>query len=355
MFDVFKDKKVLVTGHTGFKGSWLSIWLLKSGADVVGYALDPKSEKDNFVLSNLESEVKDYREDIRDFDKLSKIIKRENPEIIFHLAAQPLVLDSYENPHYTIETNTQGIANILEVFRKSSSAKVLIVITTDKVYQNNEWEWGYREIDRLGGNDPYSASKAAAELIISSYQRSFFQKSEKKLVSVRAGNVIGGGDWSKDRIVPDCVKALERGKKILIRNPQATRPWQHVLEPLSGYLKLGEKLLNGYKQLNGAWNFGPGYSNIVNVEKLVQTIILNYGKGAYTLNKSETSPKESRFLSLDISKAINKLHWHPVLNLNETIEMTIDWYKSYQTNDVYSMCKNQIDTYERLWKLKQKN
>jgi len=352
LFDIYKNKKVLVTGHTGFKGSWLTTWLLKLGAKVTGYALDPIHKKDNFVLCNLDKRINDYREDIRDFKRLLEVIQNEKPEIIFHLAAQPLVLESYEKPHLTIETNTQGTANILEAFRNSDSAKVLIVITTDKVYQNNEWEWGYREIDRLGGNDPYSASKAAAELLISSYQKSFFEQEGKFIVSVRAGNVIGGGDWAENRIVPDCIKAIEKNEKIIVRNPQATRPWQHVLEPLIGYLLLGEKLLQNSADYTGAWNFGPYLSNIVNVENLIKNIIKEYGKGKYIIQKQSYAPVESNFLSLDITKVIKKLKWKPVLNLEETIEFTIDWYKNYPSTNVYEFCKNQIETYSRLWKLR---
>ncbi len=342
----------MVTGHTGFKGSWLTSWLLKLGANVTGYALDPVHVNDNFELCELYNKIKDYREDIRDFKKLTEVIQKEKPEVVFHLAAQPLVLESYRNPHYTIETNTQGTSNILEAFRNSNSAKVLIIITTDKVYQNNEWLWGYRETDRLGGNDPYSASKAAAELLISSYQKSFFEKEKKFIVSVRAGNVIGGGDWAENRIVPDCIKAIEKNENISIRNPNATRPWQHVLEPLSGYLLLGEKLLQNSAEYTGAWNFGPYLSNIISVEDLVKNIIKAYGKGKYALQKQSYTPVEANFLSLDISKAITKLKWKTVLNLEETIEFTIDWYKNYPSTNVYDYCKNQIDKYVKLWKLR---
>jgi len=239
MFSSFKDKKVLVTGHTGFKGSWLSIWLLQLGAKVVGYALDPVSEKGNFAKSGLADKMIDYRHDIRDFNQLHEIVEKEKPDIIFHLAAQPLVLTSFNEPLYTIQTNTLGTANVLEAFRQSNSARVLISITTDKVYRNNEWDWGYRENDRLGGKDPYSGSKAAAEMLIRAYEQSFFNTGDKYIAAVRAGNVIGGGDWSENRIVPDCIKALENDEQITIRNPNATRPWQHVLEPLGGYLYLG--------------------------------------------------------------------------------------------------------------------
>jgi len=346
LFDVYKNKKVLITGHTGFKGSWLTLWLLKLGAKVTGYALNPKTAKDNFVLCDLKNKIKDYREDIRDYKKLYEVFEEEEPEIIFHLAAQPLVLDSYENPLYTIETNTQGTANILEAFRHSNKAKILIIITTDKVYENFEWEWGYRESDQLGGSDPYSASKAASEILISSYQRSFFNEGKKKVVSVRAGNVIGGGDWSENRLIPDCIRALENNEKIIIRNPNSTRPWQHVLEPLGGYLLLGQKLLEESISETGAWNFGPFFSNIITVEELVSEIIDCYGNGEYEIRSNKNAPKESNFLSLDISKASRKLKWKPVLNLEETIKFTIDWYKLYSSSNVFEYSYKQICNYQ---------
>ena len=344
---------MFITGHTGFKGSWLTIWLLKLGAKVIGYALDPKNDKDNFVLAGLGNKIKDYRSDIRDLSKLNEVISKEKPEIIFHLAAQPLVLESYENPHFTIETNTQGTANILEAFRLSTSAKVLIAITTDKVYKNNEWEWGYRENDVLGGNDPYSASKAAAELLIYSYQKSFFGKNNQKLItSVRAGNVIGGGDWSENRIVPDCIKSLENNEKIKIRNPYATRPWQYVLEPLRGYLMLGEKLLQENKDYEGAWNFGPEPASIISVEEMVKKIINMYGKGEFLNSSNKYRLREATCLSLDVTKAKSKLGWTSVLDISQTIRFTIDWYKRYQREDVNAICHDQINQYMKLWKLK---
>jgi len=354
LFEIYQNKKVFITGHTGFKGSWLSLWLLKIGAEIIGYALDPQNEKDNYVLAELEHKIKDFRNDIRDYTKLANVINTEQPEIIFHLAAQPLVLDSYKDPHYTIETNTQGTANIIEAFRNSETVKALIVITTDKVYQNNEREWGYQETDRLGGKDPYSASKAAAELLISSYQKSFFNNNNKLLVSVRAGNVIGGGDWSENRIVPDCIKALERSERIIIRNPHATRPWQHVLEPLGGYLLLGEKLLQNRSEFVGAWNFGPYLSNVINVKELVKKVIIAYGMGEYIIQNNMNSQAEANFLSLDITKAINKLSWKPLLNIDETIDFTIEWYKNYNSTNVFNFCHNQITKYEELWKLRNK-
>ncbi len=355
MFEIYKNKKVLVTGHTGFKGSWLTIWLLNLGAKVIGYALDPQTEKDNFVLSGLKNYIKEYRADIRNKEKLFEVLSKENPDIIFHLAAQPLVLESYNNPLYTIETNTLGTSNILEAFRISKETKVLIVITTDKVYKNKEWDWGYRENDRLGGKDIYSGSKAAAEILIESYRKSFFKNTGKLIASVRAGNVIGGGDWSKDRIVPDCIKAIENGLDIKIRNPEAVRPWQHVLEPLGGYLLLGEYLLNNKCEFAEAWNFGPLVNNFITVEKLVISLIDAYGKGRYRIIEKKDKNKESRFLSLDISKVIKKLKWKPILNFDETINLTVEWYKKYKEENVYDLCIKQINDYMKLWKLKNAN
>lgn len=352
---LYKGKKVLVTGHTGFKGSWLSIWLLQLGAKVVGYALDPASEKSNFVKSGLANIIIDYRNDIRDFKKLHEVIEKEKPDIIFHLAAQPLVLESFKEPLYTIQTNVLGTANVLEAFSQSEKARVLISITTDKVYRNNEWDWGYRENDRLGGKDPYSGSKAAAEMLIRAYEQSFFNTGGKFVAAVRAGNVIGGGDWSANRIVPDCIKALENDEQITIRNPNATRPWQHVLEPLGGYLALGERLLMGKREYQGVWNFGPFYSNVVPVEQLVQAIIEKYGKGRYHIQASDNVHKESSLLALDISKAMNRLKWKPVLDFEETIEFTVNWYNRYRSDDVFDICCKQIIEYERLWKLRNAN
>jgi len=352
MFEIYNNKKVLITGHTGFKGSWLSIWLLRLGAKVIGYALDPKNKNDNFVKSGLADKIIDYRYDIRDFKTFNEVVNKENPEIIFHLAAQSLVLKSYDEPLYTIQTNTLGTANVLEAFRQSKSAKVLILVTTDKVYKNNEWVWGYRENDQLGGHDPYSGSKAAAEMLIQSYEQSFFSSGTKHIAVVRAGNVIGGGDWSENRIVPDCIKAIENNDTISIRNPNAVRPWQHVLEPLCGYLYLGEKLLMNKSQFKGTWNFGPFYYNIVNVEQLVKAIIKNYGKGNYYIKPDVKANKESSMLLLDISKALNILKWKPILKFDETIELTVDWYKNYKYEDVFELCCKQIEKYESLWKLR---
>jgi len=340
----YKNKKVLITGHTGFKGSWLAIWLKELGAEVVGIALDPQNEKGNFVLSGIGSMIKDYRADIRNRDKINEIIHKEKPEILFHLAAQPIVLDSYQNPVYTYETNIMGTVNLLEAFRLSDSLKTGVFITTDKCYENIERNYSYKETDPMGGYDPYSASKGAAELVISSYRESFFKKSDKKIASVRAGNVIGGGDWSPYRLIVDSIKALENDVEIEIRNPNAVRPWQHVLEPLGGYLLLAAKM-HEEKQYDEAWNFGPDPENIVTVEQLLEEVIKYYGKGNWKDVSDKEKLHEATLLSLDITKAKEKLNWQPKLNLQETVKFTVDWYKNYKTDNVMHLCTRQIDDY----------
>jgi CDP-glucose 4,6-dehydratase len=356
----YQGKKVLVTGHTGFKGSWLSIWLHKLGAEVVGVALDPKSELDNFSLADAASIVKDVRLDIRDKEAILKLFKDEKPEVVFHMAAQPLVLESYEFPLETFEINTLGTANILEAIRLTNSIKTAVFITTDKVYENKEWIWPYREDERMGGYDPYSASKGACELIISSYRNSFFNPKEyaehgKSIASVRAGNVIGGGDWSENRIIPDCIKALEKGEHIDIRSPKSVRPWQHVLEPLGGYLVLGAKMMSEPVELAEAWNFGPEAENVINVGDLVEMIIEIYGKGSWNDLSDTSAPHEAKLLSLDINKAKYRLNWKPLLNAKETVELTVDWYKKYNSENVLELCQRQIDEYISLWKLRNEN
>ncbi len=347
---VFNNKRILITGHTGFKGSWLTIWLLRSGAQIIGYALPPKTEKDNYCLTRLSDKINEHIADIRDKDKLFRVFKEENPEIIFHLAAQPLVLDSYAEPLYTFETNTLGTTNVLEAFRLNNSSKLLVVITTDKVYENFELKEGYNESDRLGGNDPYSASKASAEIIANAYNKSYFIKNnDKKVVTVRAGNVIGGGDWSDNRIIPDCIKAMENDEAIVIRNPNFTRPWQHVLEPLGGYLLLAEKILKGEKNLTGAWNFGPLTKKSICVEELVKLVIDYYGRGNYTIKSNNNALKETDNLALDISKASKELGWKPCLNFEDKIQLTIDWYKNYKNVDMFDFCNKQIEEYEKKW------
>lgn len=354
-FSIFSKRKILITGHTGFKGSWLSIWLLLLNADLVGYALEPKTLNDNYCRSSLQNKFKEYIEDIRNKQKVFDVFKFEKPEIIFHLAAQPLVLESYKNPLYTIETNIIGTANILEAFRHSESAKLLVIITTDKVYENTDMIHPFKENDRLGGKDTYSSSKAAAELISTAYRESFFQDKEKTIITVRAGNVIGGGDWSEHRIIPDCIKAIENDQNIIVRNPDFVRPWQFVLEPLGGYLLLASKILNGEKHLAGAWNFGPSNNSILNVIELVQLLINHYGKGTCQVKRDDSTKKEAVYLSLDISKARKQLNWNPCLTVDEALRLTVDWYKRYKTENMFDFCCKQIDEYEKQWKSKNLN
>jgi CDP-glucose 4,6-dehydratase len=345
--NIYKDKNVLVTGHTGFKGSWLSIWLNYLGANVIGYSLDPHTQKDNFVLSKIGNKIIDIRGDIRDKEKLNEVFKKYNPEFVFHLAAQPLVIESYEKSFETYEINVMGTINVLESIRLSSSVKVGIFVTSDKCYENKEQLWGYRESDQMGGYDPYSSSKGAAEIAINSWRLSFFNSKNynqhgKSIASVRAGNVIGGGDWAKNRIIPDCIKSIETNKFIEIRSPKSVRPWEHVLEPLSGYLKLGEKMYSNPTEFSEAWNFGPEHSSVITVWEVANLLVQKYGKGSLKDVSDPLALHEAKLLALDITKARLKLNWKPTLSIEKTIEFTSDWYKRYLEEDIYNLCVNQI-------------
>lgn len=348
---VFKGKTILVTGHTGFKGSWLSLWLQNLGANVIGYALDPYTKEDNFIVTGLSNKIEDIRGDIRDYQKLTMVFEKYNPEFVFHLAAQPLVRLSYEQPRETYEINIMGTVNILEAARKSHSVKVLINVTSDKCYENKEWIWGYRENDPMGGYDPYSSSKGCAELVISAYTRSFFNsktisKNRIAAASVRAGNVIGGGDWSKDRIIPDSIRSLRNNQAIQIRNPNAVRPWQHVLEPLTGYLLLASKLYQHSDKYVGAWNFGPEYSSVLTVKQIVEKLISKWGSGSWHDLSNLNALHEANLLSLDISKARNLLKWQPVLNIDTALDYVVEWYKALIRNDdMYNVAVKQIKNY----------
>jgi len=346
--NVFEGKTVLVTGHTGFKGSWLSIWLRELGANVIGYALEPYTENDIFVVAGVDRKIKSNIGDIRDFDKLKETFDKYRPEIVFHLAAQPLVRLSYAQPRLTYDTNVGGTVNLLECCRAGDSVKVIINVTSDKCYDNKEWMWGYRENDTLGGYDPYSSSKACSEIITAAYRGSFFNAGNKFLSSVRAGNVIGGGDWREDRLVPDCIRALKKSEPVGIRSPRSVRPWQHVLEPLSGYLSLASRMHENGEKYSGAWNFGPYYGSIITVEELTKKIIGYWGSGQYKdlSGQSSQEPHEAGLLTLDISKAIHQLNWAPVLNVSEAIEYTVNWYKASQVD--YDFCAGQINDYAAL-------
>ena len=347
----YKNKKILVTGHTGFKGSWFTIWLKMLGADVIGYSLEPPYEKSIFELTGISKNIKNHIGDIRDLNNLLEVFNKEKPEIVFHFAAQALVLDSYENPAYTFETNTQGTVNVLEAIRQTDSVHTAVFITTDKCYENREQKRGYQEDDPMGGFDPYSASKGAAELVIQAYRKSFF-KDKIGLASVRAGNVIGGGDWAKNRLIPDIIKAIENNKEIEIRNPKAIRPWQFVLEPLGGYLQLGAKLMQSPNEFSEAWNFGPLPNEIFNVQYVVSRILNYFDHGKWIDKSNNDDPHEAGVLLLDIEKAMNKLHWKPVLNIEDSIQMTVEWYKNYKEQDVLDLCQTQINDYMQLWKSK---
>lgn len=318
---------MLLTGHTGFKGSWLSTWLTQLGAEVTGFALPPYGSPNHWDL--LGQAVTDIRGDVRDFPALQAAFEQAQPEIVFHLAAQALVRRSYRDPLESWSTNVMGTASVLELCRRIPGVRAVVVITTDKVYSNNEWPWGYRENDRLGGHDPYSASKAACELLADSYRRSFLQKSDAPLLATaRAGNVIGGGDWSEDRLIPDLIRALERGGALEIRSPQATRPWQHVLECLSGYLLLGQRLLEGHLAFADAWNFGPAAEDNRTVAEVLSELKRFWPELAWRLSESP-QPHEANLLYLDCSKARSQLQWEPVWSLQEGIAMTADWYRKH--------------------------
>lgn len=348
----YRDKRVLITGHTGFKGSWLAIWLHELGAKVYGVGLEPYSKNDNYVLSGIGKKIEaDLRGDIRDGKLMKKIFNKYQPEIVFHLAAQPLVRLSYEIPVETYETNVMGTINIMEAIRSTPSVKVGVMITTDKSYDNKEQIWGYRENEAFGGYDPYSSSKGAAEIAIQSWRRSFFnpqdygKKHHVSLASVRAGNVIGGGDWAKDRIIPDCIRALENGKPIEIRSPHAIRPWQHVLEPLSGYMLLASRMWDEPTKYCEGWNFGPSLESVADVWIVASKLLDNYGKGELIDVSDPNALHEANLLLLDITKAKFRLNWSPRMNIDQCMALVADWYKRYSNEDVYKLCVEEIQNY----------
>lgn len=350
--DFYKGKCILVTGHTGFKGSWLSIWLHELGAEVVGVGLDPYSDKDNYVLSGIGNKIKaDIRADIRDGKKMKEIFAEYQPEIVFHLAAQPLVRLSYDIPVETYEANVMGTVHIMEAIRATKSVKVGVMITTDKCYDNCETLEGYVETDPFGGYDPYSSSKGACEVAIQSWRRSFFnpedygKKHTVSLASVRAGNVIGGGDWAKDRIIPDCIRALEEGRVIDIRSPKAVRPWEHVLEPLSGYMLLAQLMWDNPTEYCEGWNFGPVAEGVSTVWEVASEVIKNYGSGELKDSSDPNAVHEANLLMLNINKAKSRLGWYPRMNMQQCMALVVDWYKRYQTEDVYELCVEEINKF----------
>ncbi|MGV3546017.1 MAG: CDP-glucose 4,6-dehydratase [Pedobacter sp.] len=348
--NIYRGKKVLITGHTGFKGSWLAIWLMELGADVYGYALAPTSEMDNFVTCKLQEKLHHIEGDVRDGVKLEAYFQQVQPDFAFHLAAQPLVLFSYQDPSGTFDTNVMGTVNFWEAVRATPSVKVAVNVTTDKCYDNKEWVWGYRENDPMGGKDPYSASKGCSELITSSYLESFFMNEGTcNIASARAGNVIGGGDWAADRIIPDYFRAYQKMVKLEIRNPDATRPWQHVLEPLSGYLNLGAELFLKGKQFSGGWNFGPEDTSNYSVKELIDEILSIDSTGGYTIPSNFEKLHEAVLLKLDISKAVNYLKWKPVLNFKETVAFTLKGYLTdvSANREIYPNRLEQIKEYTK--------
>jgi CDP-glucose 4,6-dehydratase len=399
--NIYQGKRVLVTGHTGFKGSWLCIWLKELGADVAGYALDPPGEPNNFSACRLSEHIDHQHGDVRDQDRLISAFSRCKPEMVFHLAAQALVRSSYDDPKETFDTNAGGTVNVLEAVRRTPGVRVLVNVTSDKCYENREWAWGYRENDPLGGHDPYSASKGCAELIFSAYLRSFFSQKKSgdtipisilrqaqderakagetipisgeigarprissnsasnsasggRLIgagSCRAGNAIGGGDWGRDRLIPDCVRALNAGRPVGIRNPRSVRPWQHVLELLSGYLWLGARLWEDPEGFSGVWNFGPAGADNGSVQEVVDRFIKTWGSGVWEDLSDPKAVHEAAALRLCCDKAANHLGWRNALSLEQAIDLTAEWYKMFYSGasqeDVYLLCTKQIAEYAK--------
>jgi CDP-glucose 4,6-dehydratase len=352
--EVYRGMPVLITGHTGFKGSWLSIWLRELGAKVVGYSIDPPTQPNNFELCGMGDKIVDLRGDVRDYDRLEQVIKKYSPQVVFHLAAQPIVLLSYENPKETLDVNVSGTINILEALRKAGIAKAFVGITSDKCYEDRNMIWGYRENDPLGGFDPYSASKAMAELVIACYRNSFFSPSVDNslaVASARAGNVIGGGDFAEFRLVPDCMKALMKDEAIIVRNPASVRSWQPVLAPLSGYLLLGMKLMENSEAFSSAWNFGPSEMQPMTTQALVEHAIRCWGKGEWIHKPVASARKETEVLKLNWEKAANKLDWLPAYTWEKAVEETVAWFKAYRSrradthSDMYLVCAKHIQDY----------
>ncbi|MBI2033734.1 MAG: CDP-glucose 4,6-dehydratase [Candidatus Liptonbacteria bacterium] len=350
--DFYKGKRVLVTGHTGFKGAWLARILLNCGAKVSGVALKPETRPNLFGLLRLKYKLSNHFADVRNFKKLKEIILKEKPEIVFHLAAQPLVRRSYDDPLYTLETNIMGTANLLQAIKEYGRVRSAVIITTDKVYKNKRLSRAFKEEDELGGRDPYSASKVAAEIVIDSHSRSFFGVqdygvSHKTLVaSARAGNVIGGGDWSEDRLLPDIVKSIfEHDGKVIIRNPGHVRAWQHVLEPLRGYLLLARELYQGKKRFSGGWNFGPNAENFLSVEELLEKTFGILGRGSYSVKK-DAGKFEEHVLRLNSDKARKLLNWRASFDIDKALRMTLDWYRGfYNGEDVIHITDQQINSF----------
>jgi CDP-glucose 4,6-dehydratase len=344
MFDFYKGKKVLLTGHTGFKGTWLCRMLLQAGAEVTGYALEPPTVPSLFVQTGTEKDIRSVNGDVRDRDVLIKAVRDAEPEIIFHLAAQPIVRFSYREPVLTYETNVMGTVNILEAVRLASSVKSFVNVTTDKVYENKEWHWGYRENENLCGFDPYSNSKSCSELITYSYRNSFFNENTLAISTARSGNVIGGGDYAEDRIIPDCIRAVNTGKEIIVRNPHTVRPYQHVLECLSGYLLLAEKQYAD-KSIEGAYNFGPDDESCVTTGDLAELFCAVWGSGVAWQIQGDGGPHEANFLKLDCSKSKAVLGWKPRWDIKTAVKKTVEFTKAYTDDERMACVDRQIQEY----------
>ena len=354
MVNPWQGTRVFLTGHTGFKGGWLALWLAARGAEIRGYALDPETELNLFTAASIAQSLDDVRGDIRDYARLEAALTEFRPEAVFHLAAQPLVRRSYADPLGTYATNVMGTAHVLEAVRKTPSVRAVVCVTTDKCYRNQEWVWPYRETDALGGHDPYASSKACAEIVSAAYRSSFFAAESSNehrvaLATARAGNVIGGGDWSEDRLIPDLVRGFQAGQPVLIRRPQAIRPWQHVLEPVHGYITLAEKLLAGHTQFADAFNFGPSEEDAWPVERIVSAMSKIWGEGASWVIDEAPSVHENHFLKLDASKARAELGWTPRLRIETALEWTMNWYRAAQQGaDMRHETMKQIADYEGL-------
>lgn len=348
----WQDKTVFITGHTGFKGAWLSLWLQRLGAKVVGFSLQPPTVLNIYEAVGIGRDMISIYGDIRDEVQVFEALTRYQPDVVFHLAAQALVLKSYDDPLETFSTNIIGTANVLNAIKlmdNSTSPKVLVNITTDKCYENKEWIWGYRETDTLGGYDPYSCSKACAELVTTAFRNSFFTNTGVAIATARAGNVIGGGDWAEHRIIPDSIKALSRGEAIIVRNPNAIRPWQHVLEPLGGYLLLARRLWENGSEMAEGWNFGPTEEASITVAVMVGMLCELWGNGAFWRTEGATGVHEANFLKLDCSKARYRLGWKPRWTIQEALEKTVEWYKAfYRQEDMYQVTLAQIREYEQI-------
>jgi CDP-glucose 4,6-dehydratase len=345
--EFWKGKKVFLTGHSGFKGSWLSIWLNSMGAVVRGYALKPATNPNLFTIAGIENLVTSDFNDIRDYSLLCRSVLEFSPDIVFHMAAQPLVRASYENPLETYEINVMGTTNLLEAVRHCSTIQAVVNITTDKCYENNEWVWGYKETDRIGGRDPYSSSKGCSELVTASYRDSFLSGVNVGIATVRSGNVIGGGDWADDRLIPDILRAFESSKSVIIRNPNATRPWQHVLEPLSGYLILAEQLFKNPDEFSEGWNFGPYDQDVRSVDWILDQMTHLWPGASWKLDLDD-NPHEAKLLKLDISKASSILGWTPTWDLDVTLGKIVRWHKHWvQGADMRAECVNEINEFTK--------